>query len=46
MTAAPTGPMGTGMSKDGMDGAASEDIPVAGGPGNSALQRAINKEGV
>ena len=35
-------PQGTGISKDTM----SEDIPVAGGGGNAALQRAINREGV
>lgn len=35
-------PRGTGISKDN----ASEDIPVASGGGNAALQRAINREGV
>ena len=35
-------PQGTGISKDNI----SEDIPVAGGGGNAALQRAINREGV
>lgn len=36
---------GTGMSKDSMGQASAEEIPVQGGPGNSALQRALNKEG-
>lgn len=45
MTAQPTAPMGTGMSKDSMDQVSSEQIPVEGGPGNAALQRALNKEG-
>ena len=35
-------PQGTGISKETM----SEEIPVAGGSGNAALQRAINREGV
>ena len=38
----PASNAGTGMSKDQM----SEEIPVAGGSGNAALQRAINQEGV
>jgi hypothetical protein len=45
MTAQPTAPMGTGMSKDGMDQVSADQIPVEGGPGNAALQRALNKEG-
>jgi hypothetical protein len=45
MTAQPTAPMGTGMSKDSMDQVSADQIPVEGGPGNSALQRALNKEG-
>jgi hypothetical protein len=44
MSAPPVSPMGTGMSKDSMDQPA-DQIPVTGGPGNSALQRALNKEG-
>lgn len=45
MTAQPTTPLGTGMSKDGMDQVSADQIPVEGGPGNAALQRALNKEG-
>jgi hypothetical protein len=45
MTAQPTAPMGTGMSKDSMDQVSADQIPVEGGPGNAALQRALNKEG-
>ena len=42
---APQQPMGTGMSRESMDAMMAEDIPVRGGPGNGALQRALNKEG-
>lgn len=45
MAAPPVPSMGTGISKDSMAGINSDQIPVAGGPGNAALQRAINKEG-
>ena len=45
MTAQPTAPMGTGMGKDSMDQVSADQIPVEGGPGNAALQRALNKEG-
>lgn len=45
MTAQPAAPMGTGLSKDGMDQVSADQIPVEGGPGNAALQRALNKEG-
>ena len=45
MTAQPTAPIGTGMSKDSMDQVSADQIPVEGGPGNAALQRALNKEG-
>lgn len=40
--AAPTAPAGTGMAKE----TTSEEIPVQGGGGNAALQRAIQREGV
>jgi hypothetical protein len=45
MTAQPAAPMGTGLSKDSMDQVSADQIPVEGGPGNAALQRALNKEG-
>jgi hypothetical protein len=45
MTAQPAAPMGTGLSKDTMDQVSADQIPVEGGPGNAALQRALNKEG-
>lgn len=38
-------PVGTGMSKESMDAPVAAEIPVQGGPGNGALQRALNKEG-
>lgn len=44
MSAPLVSPTGTGVSKDGMEQPA-DQIPVRGGPGNSALQRALNKEG-
>ena len=44
MSAPLVSPTGTGVSKEGMEQPA-DQIPVRGGPGNSALQRALNKEG-
>ena len=42
MSALPsTGNGGTGMSKETID-----ELPVEGGPGNGALQRALNRQGV
>ena len=42
MSAPPsTGNGGTGMSKETID-----ELPVEGGPGNGALQRALNRQGV
>lgn len=38
--AAAGGAMGTGMSKDNIN-----SLPVQGGPGNGALQRALNRQG-